>query len=98
MQLAEGHQQPLRVVLDPTLRIPPSSVLLRDGHRTAIFCSQDAALSQPPELAQSINAGGAQLQVTGVPQTSGGRLDLLRVLEALGARGVRHLMVSYRLQ
>ncbi len=37
--LREGQSQPLRVILDPNLRIPPKSALLSDGHRTLVVCS-----------------------------------------------------------
>jgi riboflavin-specific deaminase-like protein len=103
VEMQPGHAQPLRVVLDPTLRTPPSSALLKDGHRTAILCEEACPAAQ-------FEASGL-VEVIRVPRVPSNRrgsngpgltqidasvrsLDLFEALKALGNRGISHLMVE----
>jgi diaminohydroxyphosphoribosylaminopyrimidine deaminase/5-amino-6-(5-phosphoribosylamino)uracil reductase len=76
-------KEPLRVVADSRLRIPPSARVLKAGEpaRTVVACVEPA----PPDLALALRAGGTT--VLELPGT-GGRVDLRALLRALGEQGV----------
>ncbi|WP_083786691.1 bifunctional diaminohydroxyphosphoribosylaminopyrimidine deaminase/5-amino-6-(5-phosphoribosylamino)uracil reductase RibD [Methylobacterium nodulans] len=78
-----GDRSPVRVVLDPALRTPPQSRLLRTSDRvpTLILCGPAA----PPEAERAIRAAGAD--VARMPVDPDGRLQLRAALHGLGERG-----------
>lgn len=80
---------PVRVVLDPALRLPPKSQLVAgaDDVPVWVFCTPDAASERERQLVER----GAR-----VIRTEGGEggLDLRAVLHALADRGITRLMVE----
>ena len=83
----EGEvRQPLRVVLDSRLRLPPSARLLNAPGAAQVFtCANDA------EKAAGLQAAGAT--VTVLPAGEGG-VDLAAALTALGAQAINELWVE----
>jgi diaminohydroxyphosphoribosylaminopyrimidine deaminase/5-amino-6-(5-phosphoribosylamino)uracil reductase len=80
---------PVRVVLDPTLRIPARSQLVSSAREVPVwvFCASDA----PAEREHAL----AGLGVTVIRSPAGeGSLDLHAVLRALAERGITRLMVE----
>lgn len=80
-------RQPLRVVLDTRLRTPPRARMLSLDGQTLVVCGERAAEESEAEL----RAVGAD--VLRLPQL-GGRIDLPRLLRALGARGVNEVLIE----
>ena len=81
---------PLRVVVDSTLRTPLSSALLADGAAEGtILAVTDRASEGRCEEALSLGA-----TVLKVPADAGGRVDLRALLSELYSLGVRSLMVE----
>ena len=76
--------QPLRVVVDSRLRMPPSAKLLQQAGNTLIFSSHHHA-----EKIAELNAAGAEVVVLDGEQPA---LDA--VLEALAARAVNEVLVE----
>lgn len=77
-------RQPLRVVLDTGLRMPASAAMLALPGETLIYCTDDS--NEQPLVA----AGGTVVRIG----ASGGRVDLLAVLEDLGRRRINDLLVE----
>ncbi len=70
-------RQPVRVVLDSTLRMPSTARMLREAGETIVFtCAAGAA------AAAELEHGGAR--VVAVTRDASGRTDLQQVLSALG--------------
>ena len=88
-----GGTDPLRIVVDSALRSSPAARLVqlaRPGGSqagTVIFASVEA----PPERREALEAAG--VEVVTVAAGEGG-LDLAAVLDALGRRGLRSLLVE----
>ena len=80
----EGRD-PLRVVLDTRLRIPPSARVLRDGRPTVVFAAKEDLRGPGPRRGAAV--------VRRVRRTKAG-LDLREVLGALGELGVGTLLVE----
>ncbi|MGI9235601.1 MAG: bifunctional diaminohydroxyphosphoribosylaminopyrimidine deaminase/5-amino-6-(5-phosphoribosylamino)uracil reductase RibD [Woeseiaceae bacterium] len=76
--------QPLRVVLDSTLRMPASATMLGLPGRTLVCCAGD------PD-STLLTRAGAEVQSLG---DAGARVDVLRVLEELARRGVNDVLVE----
>lgn len=84
-------RSPVRVVLDPALRLPPTSRLVQTAGETPlwVFTRPDA----PADTEARLRAAGAD--VLRIPTaTDGPRLDLPAVLQALAGRGITRLMVE----
>lgn len=81
-------QHPLRVVLDPQLRLPAHARVLNDGHRTLLVHGPGVAPDEVQALAQREG-----VSLVAVPSDGLG-LSLTAVLEALGQRGVNEVMVE----
>jgi diaminohydroxyphosphoribosylaminopyrimidine deaminase/5-amino-6-(5-phosphoribosylamino)uracil reductase len=79
-----GGRQPLRVVLDDHLRMPPSAKMLTLAGETLIYCSSDANH-------KALVAAGAGVVQVGA---SNGHVDASAVLDDLGARGVNEVLVE----
>lgn len=78
-------RDPLRVVLDTRLRIPPSARLLRDGGRTVVFSAKEDLRGRGPRR------GAALVRRVGKTKTG---LVLREVLAALLELGVGTLLVE----
>jgi diaminohydroxyphosphoribosylaminopyrimidine deaminase/5-amino-6-(5-phosphoribosylamino)uracil reductase len=80
---------PVRAVLDPALRLPPTSQLVAGATEIPVwaFCADDA----PTERERLLSDRG--VAVIRTPGGEGG-LDLPRVLRALADRGITRLMVE----
>ncbi len=83
-------KDPVRVVLDSTLRLPPTAGMLRrpSSAPTRIFCGPGA----DSERRRSLAAAGAV--ITEVPLDSLGGLDLTKILAILGGELVTSLLVE----
>ncbi len=77
---------PVRVVLDPSFRIPPAAGVLTD-RRAPTILAVDAA-----RVPHAAHAAGAA-EVVGTPR-HGGNLDLRALLSVLNARGLHSLFVE----
>ena len=81
---------PLRVVVDSTLRTPPrAAVLDDDAARGTVLAVTDLAPQRRRERALSSGA-----TVLGLPADADGRVDLRALMEQLGALGVGSAMVE----
>lgn len=80
-------RQPLRIVLDTRLRMPPRVKMLNQPGQTLIVCGEGASAETEAEL----RAAGAD--ILRLPQL-GGRIDLSALLHALAERGVNELMIE----
>ena len=82
-------QSPVRVVLDASLGLPPTSRLAQSAAETPlwVFGGRDAPAHREDALRQ------AAVDVVRVDET-GGRLDLRAILGVLAARGITRLMVE----
>jgi diaminohydroxyphosphoribosylaminopyrimidine deaminase/5-amino-6-(5-phosphoribosylamino)uracil reductase len=85
-RLVRGRD-PLRIVVDSRLRLPPEAQLFSDGKRTLAVCGLDA----PPERRKALERRGIEVMPTG---TKSGRVDLAELLERLGKRGISSLLVE----
>jgi len=79
-----GGLQPLRVVLDSSLRMPGAARMLTLPGKTLICCALDARQS---------NLGGANVDVMSFAAEDGG-VDVVAVLQELAARGVNEVLVE----
>ena len=84
-----AKDSPVRVVLDGTLRLPPTGQLVRTARDTAVcvFAAEDA----PKAVEQALRAAGVEMLWA---PAAGGRLDLRAVLRQLAGRGITRLMVE----
>jgi diaminohydroxyphosphoribosylaminopyrimidine deaminase / 5-amino-6-(5-phosphoribosylamino)uracil reductase len=85
-QAAVGERQPLRLVLDSQLRMPPGARMLQQPGRTLIVTCQSDSLAQAPLIER-----GAQLLC--LPGTAG-RVDLESLLDWLGREQCNELLVE----
>ncbi|MDR2340524.1 MAG: bifunctional diaminohydroxyphosphoribosylaminopyrimidine deaminase/5-amino-6-(5-phosphoribosylamino)uracil reductase RibD [Deltaproteobacteria bacterium] len=84
------HREPLRVVLDPTLRLPRDLKLFdRDfGGPTLVFCAEDA----PDKESKALEKLGHK--VARVPRTPKGLLSLEAALAKLGKMGLQSVLIE----
>lgn len=87
-RLDGATRQPARVVVDSTLRIPPSARLLHEGEGQVIVATTAAASA---ERSAAIRREGAEVVV--LPE-AGGRVDLLALLRLLGERSLISVLVE----
>lgn len=89
VRLVEGRD-PLRVIVDSTLRIPPTAAVLRDGaaRGTVLACTAAAPVERRAALAE---LGATILTLPAWPE---GGVDLAALLAALGKRGIASVMVE----
>ena len=80
-----GGRDPVPVVLDSTLRTPPTARLLQGG-RALLACREDA---EPQRASQLQNAGAEILRLPGTE-----RVSLRDLLRALGERGLDSVLVE----
>ncbi|HEX8987383.1 MAG TPA: bifunctional diaminohydroxyphosphoribosylaminopyrimidine deaminase/5-amino-6-(5-phosphoribosylamino)uracil reductase RibD [Rhodocyclaceae bacterium] len=81
----ETPRQPLRVVLDGWLELPPTSRILQGGN-TLVFCS-----SEDEARTATLRERGAE--VVFLPDGTG-RVDLAGMLAELGRRGINEILVE----
>lgn len=83
-------ENPLRVVVDSTLRIPLDAAVLADGAaKGTVLAVTGRAPSEQCEEARALGA-----TVLRLPEDADGRVDLAAMLEALGGMGVESVMVE----
>jgi riboflavin-specific deaminase-like protein len=89
VRLVAGRS-PLRVVVDSTLRTPPTAAVLTDGAApgTVLAVTDRAPVAKRDE----VRALGAT--VLCLPADTGGHVDLVALLTALHDRGVRSVLVE----
>lgn len=89
VRLVPGRD-PLRVVVDSSLRTPPTAAVLSDGAAAGtVLAVTDRA---PAERCAAVRELGAT--VLRLPADPDGRVDLVALLMALHARGVGNVMVE----
>ena len=84
-------RSPVRVVLDPRLRIPGTSRLVHTARQTPLWVMASELAEAP--AAMKLGAAGAQVLRLAPPKTSPG-LDLPAVLHALAEKGITRLLVE----
>ncbi len=86
----ENGRDPLRVILDSQLRLPPEANMLRQQSSapTWIFCRRDA----PVERQQVLEKAGAVIHRIDTDEL--GQLDLKQVLRCLGKSGITSVLVE----
>ena len=84
-------RSPVRVVLDPRLRIPGTSRLVHSARQTPLWVMASELAEAP--AAMKLGAAGAQVMRLAPPKTSFG-LDLPAVLHALAEKGITRLFVE----
>lgn len=99
VELREGQEQPVRVILDPSLSLVGGDyAIFNDGLRTIVYYSQTAVQNDDVSLPSITNDC-----VTFVPlapskdaETNGDVLSLspLQIIQDLSARGLTHIMVE----
>ncbi|OFZ70552.1 MAG: riboflavin biosynthesis protein RibD [Betaproteobacteria bacterium RBG_16_58_11] len=78
-------RQPLRVIVDSSLKTPPSAKILAGGNALIACALDDAAKTQ------ALRSSGAEVLVLA---GSDGRVDLPRLLQVLAEREVNELMIE----
>ncbi|BAN34680.1 5-amino-6-(5-phosphoribosylamino)uracil reductase [Sulfuricella denitrificans skB26] len=81
----ETPRQPLRVVVDSTLKMPPSAKMLLEEEILVVTASGDHG------KAENLRKAGAEVLV--LPPLDG-RVDLARMLDELGKRGINEITVE----
>ena len=89
VRLPGAKAQPLKVILDTSLKTPPGASIFskRSPAQTLIFTS-------PRVSKHRIRQMEKKALVVVVPQTGSGMLDWRAILRSLGARGVTHLLIE----
>lgn len=89
-RLPEGGRDPLRVILDSRLRLPPDAQMLQQDSsaETWIFCGHQAGQESQKQLEQT----GAVIQR--VDSDATGHLNLLQVLQVLGKADITSILVE----
>ncbi len=83
--LADAGAEPLRVVLDTRLRMPPSARMLREAGSTLVLCGEAG-----PRVVALAEAGARVIEVP----VAGGRPDLTQVLRTLAGLEVNEVLVE----
>lgn len=99
VELREGQEQPVRVILEPSLSLVGYSnyAIFNDGLRTIVYCSQSAYANH-----ESLSSSSSSGEVTFVPMPPSidserdEKLSLSpsQVIQDLAARGLTHIMVE----
>jgi diaminohydroxyphosphoribosylaminopyrimidine deaminase/5-amino-6-(5-phosphoribosylamino)uracil reductase len=82
----ETSRQPLKVVVDAGLSMPPDAKILQGAKVLVVTGCDDAALMRP------LQDAGAEVLV--LPAQQGGRIDLVQLLRELGRRGLNEVTVE----
>ncbi|WP_067932240.1 bifunctional diaminohydroxyphosphoribosylaminopyrimidine deaminase/5-amino-6-(5-phosphoribosylamino)uracil reductase RibD [Alicyclobacillus kakegawensis] len=86
-----GVRQPLRVVLDSTLRTPQCARLLREPGRTLIYTTEAAPDERERRLTE---AGEGRIDIVRLPPGADGRVPLADALADLARRGCNSVLVE----
>ena len=82
-------RQPLRIVLDSRLRLPPTAKLLADPESPVLLLT-----AVPPEKYPAALAAVPHLDILTVPAAADGRISLPAALPLLAERGIGELLVE----
>ncbi|MCF6093480.1 bifunctional diaminohydroxyphosphoribosylaminopyrimidine deaminase/5-amino-6-(5-phosphoribosylamino)uracil reductase RibD [Microaerobacter geothermalis] len=86
-RLPEGGKNPIRIILDSTLRIPLESHVVTDHEAdTWIFTS----VKSPIEKREQLEEKGVKLYLTG----NGEKINIHHALEVMGSQGITSLLVE----
>ena len=96
---AQPVRQPVRIVCDSRLRIPPESTLVRTAHDIPLLivcaCSSQE-LADPAcaagKKAAVLRAAGAEILC--VPESAGSHVDLKKLMHILGSRGIDSILLE----
>lgn len=89
-RLAAGKgSDPVRVIIDPLLRLPLSAKVLRRGSGAGVVVM--TSRFAPPERAERLRAAGAELLVI---EGEGKRIDMRQLVEILGKKGMTSVMIE----
>ena len=99
VELFQGMEQPVRVVIDPTLRILEgkenggdaggSFALLHDEHRTIVYYSEGRSLPPNNPLGKL-----KEVALEAISPTTEGVLSPTQILSDLHSKGIHHVMVE----
>ena len=81
------ERQPLRVLLDSRLDVTATARILRGGNVLI------ATAADKPDRECELTAGGAEVMRVAV-EAMKGKVDLVKMMEQLGERGLNHIMVE----
>jgi diaminohydroxyphosphoribosylaminopyrimidine deaminase/5-amino-6-(5-phosphoribosylamino)uracil reductase len=84
-----GGRDPLRVVVDGRLRVPPGATIFRQRSQASTLVVTSAASAAAPR--RRLERAGAELLVL---PGRGGRVRIASILEALAARGVVSVLIE----
>lgn len=84
------HRSPVRVLIDPNLRVPPMAKLYREAKSVALWVIA-APTAADAELTCRRDAGAVVLKIAAGPN---GRPVASAILSALGSRGITRLLVE----
>ena len=88
----EWQRQPLRIVLDSSLRIPPEMNVLNTQQAPTLVVITSETLQRQANRIRSL--AGAGVEILAVGQDENGRCDLGQLLDELGRRGIQQLLVE----
>lgn len=86
---AGSGSDPVRVIIDPLLRLPRSAKVLNRGAGAGVVVV--TGRHAPPERAERLRVAGAELLVV---EGAGKRIDMRRLMEILGKRGMTSIMIE----
>jgi len=86
------QRQPLRIVLDSSLRISAGMNVLDTQQAQTLMVITSGTLQRQPERIRSLAAAGVEILAVG--QDDNGRCDLGQLLDELGKRGIQQLLVE----
>jgi diaminohydroxyphosphoribosylaminopyrimidine deaminase/5-amino-6-(5-phosphoribosylamino)uracil reductase len=89
VRLARG-QNPVRIIVDSTLRIPGDAKVLKDQKKAQTLIAVTTQSS--PQKRSSLNERGTETLV--IDEDGAGRVDLRKLLLALGERGLSSVLVE----
>ena len=88
VRLVPSAWQPLRVVVDSTLRTPPTARLLQPPGQVLLVTALPSTISKPRP------SNGNHVETINVRSTGSAQVDLHQLLQALASRGVNELHVE----
>ena len=101
VEMAEGQEQPVRVILDPSLSLVGGNyAIFNDGLRTIVYYSQSAVqnndVSLPPRNDDCVTFVPLAPSKDAEEKNDDDRLSLspLQIIQDLSARGLTHIMVE----
>ena len=86
------QRQPLRIVLDSSLRIPTGMKVLDTQQAQTLVVITSGTLQRQAKRIRSLAAAGVEILAVG--EDDNGRCDLGQLLDELGRRGIQQLLVE----